>query len=857
MRNRVERLRIWLVGSAIFLVLVIAAFIGAARFLRRLHHLKLPANLGINIVRETNDFKYSQSIGSQTIYSIQAAKAVEHKDSKVTLHDVKIVLYGRKGDRHDQISGKEFEYDQSAGLIRAMGLVHIDLQSADEAAKATQAGASDAKVLHVTTSNLVYLSKLGVAATSEYIEFQSGGMTGHATGADYASDSGLLMLHSAVTMNGVSGGRPLTLTASTAQFDNKNQEALLTHASYQSEGRTAEADQAKLHSRPDGTLARVEAQGNVTAQVNGATVVSQRADVVLTSTSQPQSAVLTGGVKYSRDQPLRQLRGQADAATIAFDGQASAQPKSAVLTGGVHLTERTRATDAAREPWSTRDLTAAKFETLLAPAGSGKSQLRDAEATGSPHLTFVNNGSLANSSGKGTTEMSADDLKAHMMATGDAGQPPQLDTIAARGHTVLRQTTADGKEQMSSGDLLDAKFRPRPATSSGKARPVAGNKTGVAAAKESVPAGRQLADTIESAVQQGHVTMMRRSPPKVGTPVGTQDDVEHASAERAVFDGGSNRMTLSGGVQLTDAGSELWANQVVLDRETGDSVAVGAVKVEYVDTSTKPGAGAQGEPTHILAERAEMDHASEVATFHGKPVRVWQGGSQVQAPVVEIAKVQQRIVARGESSTGWSGAMQAAQVRTVLVSAGNGKPAASSVKAGAEKATARTPDAVRVASGGLVYSGILRQAEFTGGFRAETPDGTIRASQATAYLQDAGADKRTSQGGATPSLAGKLDHVVATGHVEIDQPGLHATGERLLYTASDQVFLLTGDASNPPKAVGARGTTTGAALRLRHSSEDSGSDSVEVLGEVPGMPAHPVRTDSVVGDDAKGPMGKR
>ncbi len=77
----------------------------------------------------------------------------------------------------------------------------------------------------MTTSGLVYLEKLGVAATSEYIEFEAGGMKGHATGADYSSDSGMLMLHSAVNMNGVTGGRPVTLTAATAEFDDRNQEA--------------------------------------------------------------------------------------------------------------------------------------------------------------------------------------------------------------------------------------------------------------------------------------------------------------------------------------------------------------------------------------------------------------------------------------------------------------------------------------------------------------------------------------------------------------------------------------------------------------------------------------------------------
>ncbi len=99
-----------------------------------------------------------------------------------------------------------------------------------------------------------------------------------------------------------------------------------------------------------------------------------------------------------------------------FDGQDKPQPRHAVFTGAVHLTERTRATEAAKEPWSTRDLTAAKVEAALVPGPAGKSQLRDAEATGSPHLTVVNNGSLASSNGAGTTELSADDLKAHLIA---------------------------------------------------------------------------------------------------------------------------------------------------------------------------------------------------------------------------------------------------------------------------------------------------------------------------------------------------------------------------------------------------------------------------------------------------------
>jgi lipopolysaccharide export system protein LptA len=895
----------WLVGSAVFLLLVIAAYLGAAHHLRHHWLATLPAKLGVNVVSDASGWTYSPSIGSQTPYTIHAAKQVGYADGKFTLHDVSVMLYGKKGDRRDHIFGQDFEYDQKAGVIRALGVVHIDLQAADATGSGPAANASakpegpeSAKVMHVTTSGLVYLENLGLASTNDPIEFQAGAMTGHATGADYSSDSGLLTLHSAVSMSGMAAGRPVTVTAATAEFNERSQQAFLTHAQYDSTGRTVNAEQATLQRRADGTLARVEAQGNVTIREQGATTVSQRADVALNGTSQPRSAVLAGGVLYTLDEPLRQARGHADEATIAFDTQAKPQPERAVFTGAVHTIERTRATEAEREPWSVRDLTAAKLEVELARAGEGKVQPRNAEATGDAHLTVIDNGSLAGDAGAGRKELSADDLKAHLRDTGSAKQPPQLDTIAGRGHTVLRQMSADGVEQTSSGDTLDAKFRP----AAGKTRAGSG-------------ASRRGAEDLgtawlASAVQQGHVTMMRRVPAKSGRAAGATaagDDVEHARAERAAYDGDMDRMTLTGGVQVSDAGSVLWANQVALDRASGDSVATGAVKVDYVQSATgRTGAASAGaargalesgsgsgsqqgaESTHILAERAELEHATKIATFHGKPVRLWQGADQVQAPVIEIAQQQQRLIARSEAGTGWSAAQQAAQVRTVLSresdeaetgTAGAGKHgsvapgcANTGAKAGAGSAGAAAQGAnvIRIASGGLVFSGILNQADFTGGFRADTADGTIRANAGTAYLRPARPESPVPAGSsaaggvaagggaaAVPSLTGRLERVVAAGHVDIQQPGVRATGERLVYTANDQVFLLTGDSKNPPQATDANGTTTAAALRFHNSCDAGGGVSVEALGEVPGEPAQRVHTESRIPDEKNKANGKK
>jgi lipopolysaccharide export system protein LptA len=919
-----------LLGSAVFLVLVIGGFIGTARYVR--HRLKnaLMTKLGVTIDNGSINVAYSHTEQGRTIYTLHAAteKPVPGSNGVIALHDVSIVLYGKKGDRSDRIYGDDFEYDRNSGVVRAKGLVHIDLQAAGgKGATASPAGAApdagkdsgkpDAaaggRVLHVTTSSLVYMEKLGVAATGEYIEFQVGGMKGHATGADYASDSGLLMLHSAVSMEGIEAGRPVKLTAGSAEFDNRNQETFLTQAKYESQGRTAEAEQATLHTRADGTLSRVEAQGNATAESDGATMVSQGADVMLNAASEPQSALLTGGVKFARDRPLQQVKGQADEAAIAFDGQKKPQPQHAVFTGAVHITERTRKTEVVKEPWSTRDLTAAKVDAVLAPAGPGHSQLKDAEATGNPHLTLVNNGSLAKTGGQGTMELTADDLKAHMILATDTKEPPQLDTIAGRGHTVLHQTNAKGMEQITTGDTLDAKFRPQAAGNGTRVRPAeAAHDTSYAKVN---PAGstanEQAADLLMSAVQQGHFTLMRRVPAKAGNKAGTKEDVQHAVAQRAAYDGDLDRMTLTGGVQVMDAGSVLWANQVVLDDKTGGSEAVGAVKVDYVqDNSTRnpthdggtvmngaPSA-TPGEPMHILADRAERNNETDIATFHGKPVRMWQGASQIEAPVIELASKQNWLLARGETSTGSSAAQQGAQVHTVLArenagagTAGAGKSASPSpgcanptAKRGASNsgAAAQTANAVRIASGGLRFSGILNQADFTGGFRADSADGTIRANTGTAYLKRDGATQTPTyptpaskdsppwtpvageavMNGAAPAVPSlgrlELDRVVAAGRVDIQQPAFRATGERLVYTAGDQVFLLTGDSKTPPRATDAKGTTTtAAALRFHNPCDDNGDVTVEALSAVPGEPAQRVQTDTRVGNAERKEKEKR
>jgi lipopolysaccharide export system protein LptA len=821
MNLSVERLRVWLLVGAGLLVMVIVGFLGYAHYRAHRFLTNLPKKLGVDIRRESNNVTYSQSVQGRTVYTIHAAKAVERSDGKLTLHDVGIVLYGRKQDRADRIYGNEFEYDQAAGVVRAMGEVHIDLQ-APEAADASKkmdyaAGKDlhgtngsgpqekkDPRLIHVTTSGLVFLQKLGVAATDKDIEFESGGLTGHAIGADYNSDTGVVVLHSAVRVNGLQHEKPILLTASRAELDRPNEKVLLTQAKYVGvggAGQTAEGQHVVVHLRPDGSAERVEAEGDVTLTSGASgTIMGPRGEMTLNSQNQPQTAVMTGGVKYSVDDSLRKAQVEAAEGRATFDK--AGRPERVVMTGAVHFHERVRASDAVDEPWSERELHAGAVELALVADAAGKAQLRDAKGTGDARLDVLNVTGKSGSLQRASSSLAGDVLTAHFVQVGNIDH---LTEVHGDGHAVMRRVDAKGVVNTSAGDSLVAQFRP---VTGGEGH---AGKQGLAG---------QGRDEVSSAVEQGHVVMTQLPVQKAGDTAPPAE--ERVVAERAVYDGELERTTLTGNVQLTDGTSVLWADRVVSEQQSGDATADGSVKASYGQP------GSKDEPVHVMAARAEMKHDSQIAIFYGaagKTARLWQGASQVDAPVLQFEQKQRRLLAHGAGQ----GAPMA--VHTVLVSGGaaNGAASVDTSKAGPRS---RKADVVRVTSRELVYSDEARRADFTGGIAVESADGKMRGQQAVAYLQSAqagGAGKLQVNAGAKGGgaalpggfMGGSVERVVVSGHIEMEQPGRRATGDQVVYTASDGMFVLTGTPAVLPKVVDdQRGTVTGTSLRFHAGDEN-------------------------------------
>ncbi len=91
-------------------------------------------------------------------------------------------------------------------------------------------------------------------------------------------------------------------------------------------------------------------------------------------------------------------------------------------------------------------------------------------------------------------------------------------------------------------------------------------------------------------------------------------------------------------------------------------------------------------------------------------------------------------------------------------------------------------------------------------------------------------------------MGGGVDRVTAEGGVEVSEPGRRATGERLVYTAADGMFVMTGTPGIAPKVVDeAQGTITGSALEFH-----AGDNSVMVLGNAKGETGRRVRTETQV-----------
>lgn len=807
MRPTIASLRTGLLLGGGALVLALVGMLGWAHFRARRELRGLPARLGADIQREANGFTYSQTSGGRVLFTLHARRATQHKTGEAQLDDAGLVLYGDNTGRADRIYGKNFLYDQGAGVVKAVGVVQLDLGAPAPASGAERlrfagggalpAGhreAAGAQVVQATTSGLVYTQATGMATTAEEVRFHFRGMEGAAVGATYATRDGTITLEHHVQFAGEEEGRSVRVTASHALLRRGEGQVLLDEADVHVAGAGAAGEQEVRASRlllrlaTEGGVGRVEGTGGVELRSAGDRVRAPEGVLLLRRGSVPERLQLRGGVQFERAgaKADERLAGSAERSDAQFDG--AGQMVAERLTGAarVHLTQ----SDGSRE------MTGQVVQLKLA---EGR-ELRDVTAEGDAQLRTVDGGAEQG----GRTSVLGGDRVAAQFAQG--GKQPELQRVEAIGHAELRRTES-GLEEHSRAPSIEATFAPAA-------------KGGVALLK---------------VVQDGGVVLDRE---QRGKAKGEAEHT-HAVARTASYDATTGKSVLTGGAELAEADRVVKADRVVVDNETGNAVAEGSVQGtllarEGADAAARASAATSAQtarqPMHLVGGRALLERAAGVVTIYGaggREARLWQGAAAVQAPVLLLRQGDGTMEAYG------TGSGTALPVEAVLPMSGAGESAS---------ATARgaTGGVVRVRSGRMhVVNGAKgvaadRRVEFSGGVQMEGADGTVRAREAVATLATARAGQPSGAG------LGRLERVVARGDVRVEQPGREATGEELVWTAADGTFLLTGTPSAPPTVTDAvNGRVSGGQIQFR--TADKG---VVVTGAGPGRTHGRVETET-------------
>ncbi len=817
MRVSIERLRRWIILAAVILVTVLAGFFFYARLQLRRVTRDLPGRLGVNIQQTAKGFTYSKSEKGHTLFTIQASKLVQFKGrGRAQLQDVSITLYGPEGSgRNDRISGSEFDYDPAAGLASAQGAVSIDLAGPEPQANSS---------IHVKTSGLTFNQKTGEATTAQLVEFAFPKASGKATGASYNEKTGLLVMdHDVELQTHTQAGGDATVHAQHAQLLRSRLQAYLVAPRVDYENGTSTADEAVVSFRKDGSAERIVSRGHVDLSTKTGSQLHSGAMVVsLNEHSQPLQADLSqrvnfssleeayGRAKHGGISTARRMNGVATQGTLLFQpGPGGSSLSHATFRNAVSFVEQVRGLAGDPAGTATRELTGSQIELDFKPAGRGaqaedgdRVEALSARLSGQARLLLR----VLGKSGKRATTATADRLIAQF-APGNV-----LRQLDGEGNTRLADEATDGSSSTSSGDTLHATFTSDNASLGSRAKDT-DTATGLTVA-------------LDTAVQQGHAVLTDKPAPKGAN---ASSDILRATGDRAEYHASSQLLTLTGSPRILDASLDLTASEVQMHRDTGQAVAKGPVRATYFNSDkAKPAASFGGNgPVHIVASSARF--VREVAkplngnasntkpgesttVFEGSassPARLWQGADSVSAPRIEIEQ--------GGSS----------------LRAGGGKVNTVFTRGPGKKQTSAGSSVLRVESAGLYYQGARHRADFSGGVVVREQDATLHADAARVFLVPAepapkgqAATTNAMQDQPAQSSAGQVDRIIAEGRVRLTQPGRSGEGERLLYTAQDGQYVLTGTTARPPRIVDAvRGTVTGE--RLIFNSQD---DSVTVSG---------------------------
>jgi len=687
-------------------------------------------HLGGEVERNTQGFSFSKAQGGHTLYTIRAAKAVEYKEGgRAHLQNVTILIYGKNGDRFDQVSGSDFEYDPQSGEVTATGSVQIELEgNAQGPQRPDQAPPQEqANLIHIKTDGLSFNQKTGIASTDKPLEFRVPQGQGTSNGAIWDSNSGKLRLLAAVQFKS-SGATPTLFTAENGQLERNPRQAVFQNVHAQEPNREVRCDNLIVYLDAKDRVQRMLASGDVEAATTPEAPAqpkyharSATAEFLFDQQNQLRTVVARGDVKLDSS-GAQGARGSAQSAQMEFG--ADRHMNKVHAEGDVHL---------------------AQSRPAEANAGA-----QDVELITDAMDLFAGSAGVLD---RGITSGAARiEIQPHV--------PPG--TAPKQGKTVVTATrfnaTFDSQGRMR---LLHGEPEARIVSAS----PVAGQPARVSTSQR-LDATFSASGELDSLTQSSNVRY--------------DDGQRQAFASEGRYTPQDALLRLSGAPRIIAQDVTTTAAHVLINRNTGDMVAEQDVKSTYNSPKSGGALLGSGSPIHVTSRTMHAAKASGIAHYVGD-ARLWQDSNIIQAPAIDFQRDQKLVLAQSD----------ARQPATASLVETDGKGRQSPINVRADK---------------LTYSDVERKVHGEGNVIVKSDQGQMNADHADMFLTPRPADKMT----AAPT---QVERSVAEGNVEIDQPGRTGKGEKLVYTASESRFVLTGAPGRFPLVTDSqRGTTSGEKL---------------------------------------------
>lgn len=776
----------WSAAAAILLAVIVAGVFARRSWQARQARKDAPPVVPPTVQQRSAGFSFSKVEQDRTLFTVRASRATEFKEgNRNLLEDVWIIIYGRSGERFDNIHTQACDYMSDSGRIVCAGEVHLDLESAEEARQ--HGGQSpdvntSGRVIHVATRNVSFDRETGEARSEQPVEFRFPGGQGRGVGVTYSSRDAVVRLHRDVelTIAQPPGGpaahrvpavqrlplepghppEPLILTGSSLELRRGARTARLTSPVHARQGPRellagelvleldADLRAHRLVARAESARAERRPELRSTGPRGQAVLTADEFVAFLHPEGWMERFLATGHVRGNMSRASEEDRFEAERVEMEMSPRLN-QPHVVNAGGGVTL----QSSDGLSGSESRRLETPA-LRFFFAKQGKAGAFLLDRAETLAPATLELQ--SPDRSGGKTATVSTR--LRGQQLAA-EFGERNQLRSLTGHDGVATERRLPGRPPQVTSSREFVAQFDPR------------GEWTIVE--------------------QSGNVHAEEAA-------TGRSAAAEHARLERS-----SDTITLTGAAVLADALTRTSAQSVVLNQRTGETRAEGDVRTSYLSAGRNAATNLAPQPAHISSDRLLANSSSGRAVYSGR-ARLWQGDAVIEADSIELQRETQRLDALGN-------------VFAVF------PQAASSPRAPAPpgKAATNEPGLWRVRAGVLSYWSAEARARLEQNVSAQSSQAQINSRVLELFFSSSG-----PRGGAVNTEgAQQLSRAVATGGVTVQQGDRRGTAERAEYTAADGKFVLSG--GRPTLYDAFRGTTTGRQLTFYFADDRIVVDSEE------------------------------